>query len=78
MRGCDNGRVPLFWVADVVVATDSLVVIVPICVFIFTSRHAATSRSCLPQLVVVLPLVNLRLHYHRLPLPPPSMVGCCV
>jgi hypothetical protein len=38
MRGCDDGRVPLFWVADVVVATNSLVVIVAVCNSVFTSR----------------------------------------
>jgi hypothetical protein len=37
MRGCDDGRVPLFWVADVVVATNSLAVIVAVCASVFTS-----------------------------------------
>jgi hypothetical protein len=37
MRGCDDGRVPLFWVADVVVANNSLVVIVDVCASVFTS-----------------------------------------
>ena len=37
MRGCDDGRVLLFWVADVVVATNSLVVIVDVCASVFTS-----------------------------------------
>ncbi len=78
MRGCDDGRVPLFWVVDVVIATNSLVIIIAICTSIFTSRCATASRSHLPRLVVVLPPINLRLHNHRLPLPPPTMVGCCV
>jgi hypothetical protein len=78
MRGCGDGRVSLFWVADVVVATNSLVVIIAVFASVFTSRRAAASCSCPPRLVVILPLVNLRLRNHRLPSPPPSMVGCCV
>jgi len=51
------------WVADVVLATNSLVVIVAVCTsvftFIFASCRAATSRSRPPRLFVALPPVNL-------------------
>jgi hypothetical protein len=46
MRGCGDGRVPLFWVADIVVATNSLVVIVAVCASVFTSRPRPRPRRC--------------------------------
>jgi hypothetical protein len=47
MRGCNDGRVPLFWVADVIVATNSLVVIVAVCASVFTS--CPRPRRCYRQ-----------------------------
>jgi len=52
----------LIWVAGVDLTTNSLVVIVAICIsvftFVFASCRAATSRSRPPQLFVALPAVE--------------------
>ena len=56
--------------ADVVITTNSLVVIVAVCASVFASRCATASRSSPPRLVVVLSPINLQLRDHHLPLPP--------
>ena len=72
--------------ADIVVTTNSLVVIIVIhasasastSASAFASRRTATSCFCLPRLVVALPPINLRLRNHHLPFYLPLMVGCYV
>jgi hypothetical protein len=72
----------ILWVADIIINTNSLTVIIigraSAFASAFASCRAAASCSCLPRLVVVLPPVNLRHRNHHPPLHLPSMVGCYV
>jgi hypothetical protein len=71
MRGCNDGRVPLFLVADVVVSTNSLVVIVAICASVCASVfHLHLSFLSLSMLSakspsVALPIVSTLSHHRR-------------
>jgi hypothetical protein len=67
MRGCNDGRVPLFLVADVVVSTNSLVVIVAICASVFHLHLSFLSLSMLSAKLpsVALPIVSTSSHHRR-------------